>query len=109
MVLYPFFSPLEITTNWPGEKPSSENVFDRSVLPSAPRASQALQIDRSRLPKSPPYTVYLGNLSYECSEEDIKRFFDAKKLSVRIQRKKEERGVGGRKGVPLGFVANKLF
>ena len=76
------FSPSEITTNWPGEKPS-ENVFDRSVLPSAPRASQALQIDHRRLPKNPPYTVYLGNLSYECSEEDIKRFFDRKKLSVR--------------------------
>ena len=84
-VLYLF--PLEITTNWPGEKPS-ESIFDRSVLPSAPRASQALQIDRSRLPRSPPYTVYLGNLSYECSEEDIKRFFDRKKLSVRKYLKK---------------------
>ena len=81
LILYYVFL-LEITTNWPGEKPS-ENVFDRSVLPSAPRASQALQIDRSRLPKSPPYTVYLGNLSYECSEEDIKRFFERKKLLVR--------------------------
>ncbi len=81
VVMHHLFS-LEITTNWPGDKPS-ENIFDRSVLPSAPRASQALQIDRSRLPKSPPYTVYLGNLSYECSEEDIKRFFDVKKLSVR--------------------------
>ena len=75
---------LEITTNWPGEKPS-QSIFDRSVLPSAPRAAQALQIDHRRLPKSPPYTVYLGNLSYECSEEDIKRFFERKKLSVREQ------------------------
>lgn len=35
-----------------------------------------------RLPSRPPYTVYLGNLSYECCEEDIHRLFERKKLNV---------------------------
>ena len=53
-----------------------------SQLPSAPRKAQARNIDMSRLPKAPPYTVYLGNLSYECSEEDIVYFFERKNLKV---------------------------
>ena len=70
---------VDISTSWPEEK---KRTFDRSVLPSGPRASSALEIDRSRLPSSPPYTVYLGNLSFECTEEDIIRFFQRKKLVV---------------------------
>ena len=35
-----------------------------------------------RLPKAPPYTVYLGNLSYECSEDDIFYFFERRNLKV---------------------------
>ncbi len=57
-------------------------MFDRSVLPSGPKASSALNIDKSRLPSSPPYTVYLGNLSFECTEDDIVRFFERKNLVV---------------------------
>ncbi len=57
-------------------------MFDRSILPSGPKASSSLNIDKSRLPSSPPYTVYLGNLSFECSEDDIVKFFERKKLVV---------------------------
>ena len=71
---------VEISTQWPDEKPTQ--VFDRSVLPSAPRA--APDVDRSRLPSKPPYTVYLGNLSFECSEDDIMRFFERKNLNVSV-------------------------
>lgn len=59
-------------------------MFDRSQLPSAPRKAQARNIDQRQLPKSPPYTVYLGNLSYECNEEDIVHFFGRKNLKVSI-------------------------
>lgn len=65
------------TTEWPS-KPN----FDRTVLPSAPRAATAVKVDLSRLPSNPPYTVYLGNLAYDCSEEDIKEFFQRKKVQV---------------------------
>ena len=70
---------IDISTSWPEEQ---KKTFDRSVLPSGPRASSALEVDRSRLPTSPPYTVYLGNLSFECTEDDITRFFQRKKLVV---------------------------
>ena len=72
----------EISTQWPDEKPAQQ-LFDRSILPSAPRASSAPKVDRSRLPTKPPYTVYLGNLSFECAEEDIMRFFERRNIKVR--------------------------
>ena len=72
----------DLTPQWPdSEKP--KELVDRSLLPSAPRASTALNIDTARIPKKPPFTVFLGNLSYEVSEEDIRRFFEMKKLEVR--------------------------
>jgi translation initiation factor 4B len=67
----------EVSTTWQGG-----GEFDRSKLPSAPRKAQARNIDRSRLPRAPPYTVYLGNLSYECDEADIVHFFERKNLMV---------------------------
>ncbi len=76
---------IEITTKWPDVQPAERPNFDRSKLPSAPRASTAADIDMSRLPPKPPYTIYLGNLSYECSEEDIVEFFDRKKIIVRVE------------------------
>lgn len=78
------FTSAEISTHWPNEshQESERSKFDRSKLPSAPRASTAAEIDMSRLPSRPPYTVYLGNLSYECSESDIAQLFERKKLKV---------------------------
>lgn len=72
----------EVTTTWQGGGGGGGGDFDRSQLPSAPRKAQARNVDRSRLPKSPPYTVYLGNLSYECNEDDIISFFERKNLKV---------------------------
>lgn len=52
---------------------------DRSKLPTAPRASfEREQLDLSKLPGKPPYTLFLGNLSYDVFEEDIERFFGGK-------------------------------
>lgn len=73
----------EINTRWPNEQiQEKRSNFDRRKLPSAPRASIAAEIDMSRLPARPPYTVYLGNLSYECSDIDIDQLFERKKLKV---------------------------
>ena len=41
-------------------------------------------MDEERVPKNPPYTAYVGNLPYEVSEEDIKKFFS--KLTVKYVR-----------------------
>uniref|UniRef100_A0A2K5QLG2 RRM domain-containing protein n=1 Tax=Cebus imitator TaxID=2715852 RepID=A0A2K5QLG2_CEBIM len=44
-------------------------------------------INRSRLPKSPPYTAFLGNLTYDVTEESIKEFFRGLNISaVRLPR-----------------------
>lgn len=82
------------TPEWP-----SKSNFDRTVLPSAPRAATAVKVDLSRLPPNPPYTIYLGNLPYDCSEEDIKEFFQRKKVQVSNVRLPKE----GTTNRPKGF------
>ncbi|KAL4676410.1 hypothetical protein H8959_010555 [Pygathrix nigripes] len=60
---------------------------DRSILPTAPRAAWEPSIDRSRLPKSPPNTAFLGNLPYDVIEESVKEFFRGLNISaVRLPR-----------------------
>lgn len=64
-------------------------AFDKSMLPSAPRASMDVDIDLNLLPSSPPYAVYLGNLSYDVDDHDIEEFFTSRNIKcigVRIPR-----------------------
>ncbi|PIK46867.1 putative eukaryotic translation initiation factor 4B isoform X3 [Apostichopus japonicus] len=46
----------------------------RVQLPTAPRSAQPVNLDSSQLPDKPPYTVYLGNIPFDISEEDIIKF-----------------------------------
>uniref|UniRef100_A0A8C6QJF7 Eukaryotic translation initiation factor 4B n=1 Tax=Nannospalax galili TaxID=1026970 RepID=A0A8C6QJF7_NANGA len=55
---------------------------DCSTLPSAPGAAREPSIARSRLPKSPPYTAFLGNLPYDVTEDSIKEFFRGLNISA---------------------------
>ena len=66
----------DVSTTWH----SDDDVYqapptDRSILPTAPRAAREPSVDRSRLPKSPPYTAFLGNLPYDVTEDSIREFF----------------------------------
>uniref|UniRef100_A0A0D9R6B5 Eukaryotic translation initiation factor 4B n=1 Tax=Chlorocebus sabaeus TaxID=60711 RepID=A0A0D9R6B5_CHLSB len=77
-----------ISTTWHS---NDDNVHmappDRSILPTAPRAAREPNIDQSRLPKSPPYPTFLGNLPYDVTEESIKEFFRGLNISaVRLPR-----------------------
>ena len=56
--------------------------IDRSILPTAPQAAREPNIDWSRLPKSPPYTAFLGNLPYDVTEDSIKEFFRGLNITV---------------------------
>ncbi|XP_019802782.2 eukaryotic translation initiation factor 4B isoform X3 [Tursiops truncatus] len=60
------------------------------TVPSCPLLHGLLgkpNIDRSRLPKSPPYTAFLGNLPYDVTEDSIKEFFRGLNISaVRLPR-----------------------
>lgn len=54
---------------------------NRVQLPTAPRSAQPVSIDSSKLPDKPPYTVYLGNIPFDISEEDITKFLNKCKVS----------------------------
>ena len=51
-------------------------------------------MDEERVPKNPPFTAFVGNLPYEITEEDIKRFFS--KMTVKNVRLPREGGDSGR-------------
>ena len=55
-------------------------LIDRSALPTAPRAARGADVDMSKVPTSPPFTAFLGNLPFEVSADDIHEFF--KQLKV---------------------------
>ena len=59
-----------------------KRAFDLSKLPTAPRSVRETDIDLSRLPKQPPYTLFLGNLSYEVDEDSLKKFFESRNVQV---------------------------
>ncbi len=77
-----FFIVTELSTAWTDTQKSKISV-DLKSLPSAPRAATAPNIDTSKLPKTPPFTAFIGNLSYDASEEDIKKHFEKNQLTVR--------------------------
>ncbi|CAL8356759.1 eukaryotic translation initiation factor 4Ba isoform X2 [Gadus morhua] len=77
----------DVSTSWHTEEDSFRSNIDRSILPTAPRSAREPDVDRARLPRSPPYTAFLGNLPYDVSEESIKDFFRGLAISaVRLPR-----------------------
>jgi hypothetical protein len=54
-------------------------MFDRSQLPTAPKANLQPDIDLAALPTKPPFTAYVSNISFEADEDKLRAFFkDAK-------------------------------
>ncbi|XP_051865428.1 eukaryotic translation initiation factor 4Ba isoform X2 [Pristis pectinata] len=78
----------EVSTAWPGiDDDVYKPAINRALLPTAPRAARAPDIDMNRIPKQPPYTAFLGNLPYDVSEESIRKFFHGMNISaVRLPR-----------------------
>ncbi|XP_041498415.1 eukaryotic translation initiation factor 4B-like isoform X2 [Microtus oregoni] len=76
----------DVSTTWHS---NDDDVYrappiDRYILPTAPRAARGPNIYRSRLPKSPPYTAFLGNLPYDVTEDSIKEFFRGLNISASL-------------------------
>uniref|UniRef100_A0A4W3HC82 Eukaryotic translation initiation factor 4B n=1 Tax=Callorhinchus milii TaxID=7868 RepID=A0A4W3HC82_CALMI len=78
----------EVSTAWPSaDEDMYKPAINRALLPTAPRAARAPDVDTTRLPKYPPYTAFLGNLPYDVSEECIREFFHGLNISaVRLPR-----------------------
>lgn len=76
-----------VDTTWPEEAYGGISTgnklraaMDRASLPTAPRASRGPDIDVTKVPDDPPYTAFLGNLSYDVDRDDIFEFFAGKKV-----------------------------
>merc|ERR1711981_1275062 len=60
---------------------------EKIVLPTAPRASLGPNISDDRIPRDPPFTAYLANLSYDINPEDVYQFFEKLEIkNVRLLR-----------------------
>lgn len=66
------------------------------VLPTAPKAARSSEIDTSRVPKVPPFKIYMGNIPYDFDEDMIKDFFSPHEpISIEIPKgDKGSRGFG---------------
>ncbi|XP_787362.3 eukaryotic translation initiation factor 4B isoform X2 [Strongylocentrotus purpuratus] len=67
-------------TSWADS--SSAGMPDRISLPTAPKSAQQVEIDKDKLPPNPPYTIYLGNLPFDCETDDIEKFLVAATCNV---------------------------
>ncbi|XP_041701348.1 eukaryotic translation initiation factor 4B [Coregonus clupeaformis] len=78
----------EVSTSWHTEEDMYRApAIDRSILPTAPHSAREPNVDRSRIPRGPPYTAFLGNLPYDVTEDSIKDFFRGVGISaVRLPR-----------------------
>lgn len=66
---------------------------EKIILPTAPKAARGPDVDLSRVPSRPPYTVYLGNLPYDVCDEDVIKFFrNLTVSSVRLPRESGDKG-----------------
>ena len=82
---------LTVDTSWPEESyggVSTEKklraAMDRASLPTAPRAARGPDVDTTKIPEGPPYTAFLGNLSYDVDREDILEFFGNNKVLLNV-------------------------
>ena len=50
---------------------------EKFTLPTAPRAALGPEVSDEMIPRDPPFTARIGNLSYDIDPEDVYKFFDA--------------------------------
>merc|ERR1712226_44269 len=83
------------SASWADEMDEDDNSSSKGyatkpeafVLPTAPRAARGPDMSDDRIPKDPPYTAYIANLSYDVSTEVIMKFFSKLKIkTVRLPR-----------------------
>lgn len=80
-----------VRINWADEMEKLDDsaptdfVFDRSKLPTAAKSNLAPDFDLESVPKQPPFTAFISNVSFEADESKIRGFFrDSSILNVRL-------------------------
>lgn len=66
---------MEQLDNTDSSTPPSNFIFDRSVLPTAPKSTLAPDINYDLLPKEAPFTAFISNISFEADEDKIRALF----------------------------------
>jgi len=73
-----------------GESRDNDNSYGGKRDNPAPPPSQP-----TKLPTEPPFTAYIGNLSYKLTETDLQEFFSASKVnSIRIIKDRDDKPKG---------------
>jgi translation initiation factor 4B len=60
----------------------TEIIQKRSQLPTAPKSALETSFDPSRVPTTPPFSAYMGNIAYDASEADVERFFNGLRVTA---------------------------
>ncbi|KAH8024028.1 hypothetical protein HPB51_020786 [Rhipicephalus microplus] len=75
---------------------------EKIILPTAPKAARGPDVDLSKVPNRPPYTVYLGNLPYDVCDDDVIKFFrglkNLKSRSIKVSLAEEHDNEGRERG-----------
>lgn len=79
------------STRWADESIEDDRRYGNKpeafVLPTAPRAARGSEVSDERVPKDPPFTAFITNLSYDVDTEAVTSFFSKLKLKgVRLPR-----------------------
>ena len=78
MLIYSLFFRADEMDEYDDYPPS--NRKEQFVLPTAPRAARGPDISDDRIPRDPPFTAYVANLSYDVEEQHIMDFFSKLKV-----------------------------
>jgi len=82
--------PTDLSLPAPSAYDPSLTKVDITSLPSAPRAQREGSFDPSKVPRSPPFTAYVGNLPFDTEDDDVMKMFARNTVKeVRLLKDKE--------------------
>ena len=55
------------------DRDSRGGTVEKFVLPTAPRAARGPDMSDERIPRDPPFTAYIANLSYDADVEVVRK------------------------------------
>ncbi|XP_052212212.1 zinc finger CCCH-type antiviral protein 1-like [Dreissena polymorpha] len=76
-----------------GDRTDPSHTVPMRAMPRAPKTLRDPE-DMKKVPKDPPFSAYIGNLSYQVTEEDVQDFFGDSVFRVRLIREDDGRPRG---------------